>query len=101
MIRRERDERLFKAGINLAARRYKLTHEAAVMLLSCEIAEALRKGMTREGLPRHRLPNVLVWFNRAVGIQLHHSKRLRMLLAALDTALSIEDMNAPGFPLHP
>jgi proteic killer suppression protein len=37
----------------------------------------------------------------AVGIQPRHSKRLRILLAALDTALSIEDMNVPGFRLHP
>ncbi len=36
----------------------------------------------------------------AAGIQPHHAKRLRMLLAALDTALSIEDMNVPGFRLH-
>lgn len=35
------------------------------------------------------------------GIQPHHSKRLRMLLAALDTAISIEDMDVPGFRLHP
>lgn len=35
------------------------------------------------------------------GIQPHHAKRLRMLLAALDTAQSIEDMNVPGFRLHP
>jgi toxin HigB-1 len=36
----------------------------------------------------------------AAGIQPHHAKRLRMLLAALDTAQSIEDMNVPGFRLH-
>jgi hypothetical protein len=30
LIRRERDEGLFKADINLAALRYKLTHEAAL-----------------------------------------------------------------------
>ena len=36
----------------------------------------------------------------AAGIQPQHAKRLRMLLAALDTALSIEDMNVPGFRLH-
>ena len=30
MIRRERDEWLFEADSNLAARRYKLTHEAAL-----------------------------------------------------------------------
>ena len=35
------------------------------------------------------------------GIQPHHAKRLRMLLAALDTAQSIEDMDVPGFRLHP
>jgi toxin HigB-1 len=34
------------------------------------------------------------------GIQPHHMKRLRMLLAALDTARSIDDMNVPGFRLH-
>ena len=37
----------------------------------------------------------------AAGIQPHHAKRLRMLLAALDTAQSIEDMDIPGFRLHP
>ncbi|MEQ1645310.1 MAG: type II toxin-antitoxin system RelE/ParE family toxin [Pyrinomonadaceae bacterium] len=35
------------------------------------------------------------------GIQPHHSKRLRMQLAALDTSQSIEDMDIPGFRLHP
>ncbi len=34
-------------------------------------------------------------------IQPHHAKRLRMLLAALDTSQTIEDMNVPGFRLHP
>ena len=37
----------------------------------------------------------------AAGIQPHHAKRLRMQLTALDTAHSIEDMNIPGFRLHP
>ena len=36
----------------------------------------------------------------AAGIQPKHSKRLRLLLAALDTAQSIEDMDVPGFKLH-
>ena len=35
------------------------------------------------------------------GVQPHHAQRLRMLLAALDTAQAIEDMNVPGFRLHP
>lgn len=34
------------------------------------------------------------------GIQPHHAKRLRLLLAALDTATSISDMNIPGIRLH-
>ncbi|MGH8469209.1 MAG: type II toxin-antitoxin system RelE/ParE family toxin [Gammaproteobacteria bacterium] len=37
----------------------------------------------------------------ASGIQPQHAKRLRMQLAALDTAQSIEDMNIAGFRLHP
>lgn len=37
----------------------------------------------------------------AAGIQPQHAKRLRLQLAALDTAQSIEDMDIPGFRLHP
>ena len=35
------------------------------------------------------------------GIQPRHSKRLRTQLVALDTAATIEDMDIPGFKLHP
>ena len=35
------------------------------------------------------------------GIQPAHAKRLQMQLAALDTAETIDDMNVPGFRLHP
>ena len=35
------------------------------------------------------------------GIQASHAKRLWMQLAALDTAQSIDDMDIPGFRLHP
>lgn len=35
------------------------------------------------------------------GIQSKHAKRLRMQLVALDTASVIEDMDIPGFKLHP
>ena len=34
------------------------------------------------------------------GIQASHTSRLRMQLAALDTAQTIEDMDIPGFRLH-
>ena len=35
------------------------------------------------------------------GIQAAHSKKLRMQLVALETAISIEDMDIPGYQLHP
>jgi proteic killer suppression protein len=35
------------------------------------------------------------------GIQPHHAQRLRMQLAALDTAFTLDDMSVPGFRLHP
>lgn len=34
------------------------------------------------------------------GIQAQHANRLRMQLAALDTARSVDDMDIPGFRLH-
>jgi proteic killer suppression protein len=37
----------------------------------------------------------------AAGIQPKHANRLRMLLAALNTAHYIDDMDVPGFKLHP
>jgi len=35
------------------------------------------------------------------GVQASHAKRLRLQLAALDTAQVIDDMDIPGFGLHP
>lgn len=35
------------------------------------------------------------------GIQAKHARRLRMQLFALDTALYIEDLDIPGYRLHP
>lgn len=35
------------------------------------------------------------------GIQASHANRLRIQLAALDTAQTIDDMDVPGFRLHP
>lgn len=34
------------------------------------------------------------------GIQAQHAKRLRLMLSALVTATSIDDMDIPGFKLH-
>jgi len=50
---------------------------------------------------RHKGLKKLFESGSAAGIQPAHAKRLRMLLAALDTAQSIDDMNVPGFRLHP
>lgn len=38
---------------------------------------------------------------KTAGIHVAHANRLRMLLAALDTAQTIQDMGVPGFKLHP
>jgi len=35
------------------------------------------------------------------GINPAHRQKIRIRLAALDTAMSIEDMDLPGFRLHP
>ena len=35
------------------------------------------------------------------GIQADHSKKLRLQLAALDTAQVIDDLDLPGYRLHP
>ena len=35
------------------------------------------------------------------GIQAKHSEKLRMQLAALDTAVEIDDLDIPGYQLHP
>jgi proteic killer suppression protein len=37
----------------------------------------------------------------AVGVRADHAKRLRMQLAALDSAHVIDDVDIPGFALHP
>ncbi|MGB5407593.1 MAG: type II toxin-antitoxin system RelE/ParE family toxin [Thiogranum sp.] len=37
----------------------------------------------------------------AAGVKAFHKKRLRFQLAALDTAVRIEDMDIPGFRLRP
>lgn len=37
---------------------------------------------------------------KTTGIQAKHAKRLRLQLAALDSALFIDDMRIPGYRLH-
>ena len=35
-----------------------------------------------------------------VGIQTKHSSKIRLQLAALNTAINVDDMNFPGWDLH-
>lgn len=50
---------------------------------------------------RHKGLKRLYETGSTAGVQARHARRLRMQLAALDTAQSIEDMDIPGFRLHP
>lgn len=50
---------------------------------------------------RHKGLRALFETGSTAGVQASHSKRLRFQLAALDTAHVIEDMDIPGFRLHP
>ena len=50
---------------------------------------------------RHKGLKRLYETGSASGVQAAHAGRLRMQLAALDTARVIEDMDIPGFRLHP
>ncbi len=50
---------------------------------------------------RHKGLKRLYESGNASGVKADHVNRLRMLLAALDTAQQISDMNIPGFNLHP
>lgn len=50
---------------------------------------------------RHKGLRRLFETSSTSGVQASHAKRLRMQLAALDTAQAVEDMDIPGFRLHP
>jgi proteic killer suppression protein len=50
---------------------------------------------------RHKGLRLLFETGKASGVQPAHSRRLRIQLAALDSAKVIDDMELPGFRLHP
>lgn len=50
---------------------------------------------------RHKGLRSLVETGSTAGVRASDAKRLRMQLAALDTATSVDDMDVPGFRLHP
>jgi toxin HigB-1 len=49
---------------------------------------------------RHKGLRRFLETGNASGVKADHRKRLRMQLAALDTATTVEDMDIPGFRLH-
>jgi toxin HigB-1 len=53
------------------------------------------KSFKHKGLQR------LYTAGNVAGVRTEHQKRLRIQLAALDTAQVIDDMDIPGFRLHP
>ena len=50
---------------------------------------------------RHKGLRKLYETGSAASVQFSHARRLRSQLAALDTAHLIEDLDIPGFGLHP
>ncbi len=50
---------------------------------------------------KHKGLQIFFEFGITKGIQHKHSARLRMQLAALDTAQTIDDMDISGYRLHP
>jgi proteic killer suppression protein len=50
---------------------------------------------------RHKGLRKLFETGSTAGVQASHAKRLRLQLAALDTANEIDDLDIPGFALHP
>jgi len=50
---------------------------------------------------RHKVLRKFFETGSFAGIQPAHVNRLKMQLAALDTAQTVEDMDIPGFRLHP
>lgn len=50
---------------------------------------------------RHKGLRKLFETGSAAGVQASHAKRLRLQFSALDTAHLIDDLDIPGFGLHP
>lgn len=50
---------------------------------------------------KHKGLKVYFETGKTSGIQAKHAKKLRMQLAAIDTAQVIDDIDLPGFGLHP
>lgn len=49
---------------------------------------------------RHKGLAALYQYDESRGVHQPHVKRLRQILALLDSAMTVADMNAPGLRLH-
>lgn len=50
---------------------------------------------------KHKGLQIFYETGSSVGIQSNHKNKLRLILVALETSQTIDDMNIPGFRLHP
>jgi proteic killer suppression protein len=50
---------------------------------------------------RHKGVEKFFRTNSRAGIQPHHAKRLALQLGALDVILTVDEMDVPGWHLHP
>ena len=57
--------------------------------------EIMIKSIRHKGLEKFYLKGI------AAGIQVKHIKKLRLQLAALDSARNMDDLDIPGYRLHP
>ena len=69
------------------------------MALCCMVRIMIQYAMIKSF--RHKGLRKFFETGTTAGIQPSHAKRLRLQLAALDTACTVEDMDVPGFRLHP
>lgn len=49
---------------------------------------------------KHKVLKLFFETGKSAGIQTKHVKKLRMQLAAIDTAQVLDDIDLPGFSLH-
>ena len=50
---------------------------------------------------KHKGLEQFILKGKVKGVQPKHAKKLRLQLIALDTAICIEDLDLPGYRLHP
>jgi proteic killer suppression protein len=77
-------------------------HYMVQQQLRCSLCCVMRNMLHFDMIKSFRHKGLLRLFETGTtsGIRPDHAKRLRLQLAALDTAQTIADMNIPGFRLH-